>query len=76
MSEHNGPRQKFRNHLYIEIFLVTVLMAYLVLAQSQEVGADFAFTAVGAGLMVVVTCWTLQTLRDGLEWLANKASAA
>lgn len=73
MSDQSGSFTKLRSHLFIEACLVVALVVYMVLAKSYEVGADFAFTAVGAGLMALVTYWTLTTLRDGIELIANRA---
>jgi hypothetical protein len=46
----------------------------LFIARSQMVGDNFSFTVIGAALMVLVTYWTLNTLRDGLEVLALKVT--
>lgn len=73
MSDQSGSFTKLRSHLFIEAILVIALVVYMVLAKSHVVGADFAFTAVGAGLMALVTYWTLTTVRDGIEMIANKA---
>ncbi|MDX1550993.1 MAG: hypothetical protein R3198_00090 [Marinobacter sp.] len=71
MSEENGSaKARFQTHAIVEIVLLLVLVAYMALAQSRMVGDDFAFTVVGAALMVLVTYWTLNTLRDGLEVIA------
>lgn len=40
------------------------------LARGQVVGDDLTFTVIGAGLMALVTYWTLNTLRDALEVMA------
>jgi len=48
---------------------------YMVLAQEKPVGEDLIFTVVGAGLMALVTYWTLNTLRDGLEVIALRAKS-
>lgn len=74
MSDESGStRNKFRFHFVIEIVLIAVLAIYMVLAKGQVVGDDFVFTVVGAGLMALVTYWTLHTLRDGLEMIVLKA---
>lgn len=71
MSEENGSAQaRFQTHAIVEVALLLVLFAYMALAQSRMVGDDFSFTVVGAALMVLVTYWTLNTLRDGLEVIA------
>ncbi|HEY9119259.1 MAG TPA: hypothetical protein VIN33_05850 [Marinobacter sp.] len=71
MSEENGSaKARLQTHAIVEVVLVLVLLAYMALAQSRMVGADFYFTVVGAALMVLVTYWTLNTLRDGLEVIA------
>ncbi|EON92128.1 hypothetical protein MARLIPOL_10916 [Marinobacter lipolyticus SM19] len=54
----------------MEMFLVAALVVYLILAKGRIVGDDLTFTVVGAGLMALVTYWTLNTLRDGLEVIA------
>lgn len=71
MSEENGSAQaRFQTHAIVEVVLLLVLFAFMALAQSRMVGDDFSFTVVGAALMVLVTYWTLNTLRDGLEVIA------
>lgn len=72
-DESGSARQKFRSHVVIEMFLVAVLAVYLLIARGQVVGDDLTFTMVGAGLMVLVTYWSLNTLRDGLEVIAVRA---
>ncbi len=52
--------------------LVVALAVYMMVARSEMVGDDFSFTVIGAALMVLVTYWTLTTLRDGLEVIALK----
>ncbi|MGO1499691.1 MAG: hypothetical protein ACTHWH_00225 [Marinobacter sp.] len=70
MSDESGSaRNKFRSHFVVEIVLIAVLAMYMVLAKGQVVGDDLVFTVVGAGLMALVTYWTLYTLRDGLEMI-------
>lgn len=75
MSNTSGLFTKLRTHLFVETLLVVALAVYLVLARNHVVGEDFAFTAVGATLMALVTYWTLNTLRDGLELVAHKIRA-
>ncbi|MEX0603314.1 MAG: hypothetical protein WD623_03895 [Marinobacter sp.] len=75
MSDQSGSFIKLRSHLFIEAILIIALTVYMVLAKSHVVGADFAFTAVGAALMAFVTYWTLSTVRDGIEVLAQRARA-
>lgn len=71
MSVDSGSaRNKFRSHFVVEIVLIAVLAMYLVLAKGKVVGDDLVFTVIGAGLMALVTYWTLHTLRDGLEIIA------
>ncbi|MDL0432711.1 hypothetical protein QPM17_16335 [Marinobacter sp. TBZ242] len=71
MSDVNGSAQaRFQTHAIIEVLLLLVLLAYMTLARSRGVGEDFSFTVVGAVLMALVTYWTLNTLRDGLELIA------
>lgn len=71
MSDQAGSvRRKFRFHALIELALIVALALYLMAARTQVVGEDLAFTVVGAGLMALVTYWTLNTLRDGLELIA------
>lgn len=76
MSEQSGSFTKLRSHLFIEALLVIALVVYMFLAKSYVVGADFAFTAVGAGLMALVTYWTLTTARDGIELIANRSKVS
>ncbi|MBK1851454.1 hypothetical protein FE845_08885 [Marinobacter sp. 1-4A] len=74
MSDESGSaRNKFRFHFVVEIVLVAALALYMVLAKGQVVGDDLAFTVAGAGLMALVTYWTLSTLRGGLEIMALRA---
>ncbi len=71
MSDENGSAQtRFQNHAMVEVVLLLVLLAYMALAQTRMVGDDFSFTVVGAALMALVTYWTLNTLRNGLEVIA------
>ncbi|MDF0751373.1 hypothetical protein NLU14_14195 [Marinobacter sp. 71-i] len=71
MSEENGSaRNRFQSHVIIEMLLVVALAAYMLVARSEMVGDDFSFTVIGAVLMALVTYWTLNTLRDGLEVIA------
>ncbi len=71
MPDKSGSaREKFRSHVVVEMFLVAALVVYLMLAKGRVVGDDLTFTVVGAGLMALVTYWTLNTLRDGLEVIA------
>lgn len=74
MSDKNGSAQaRFQTHAIVEVILLLVLLAYMALAQSRMVGDDFFFTVIGAALMALVTYWTLNTLRDGLEIIALRA---
>ncbi|MCK0162596.1 hypothetical protein [Marinobacter sp. S6332] len=74
MSDESGSaRNKFRFHFVVEIVLIAALALYMVLAKGQVVGDDLAFTVAGAGLMALVTYWTLSTLRGGLEIMALRA---
>lgn len=72
MSSESGSARKFQSHLFIEVLLLAALAVYLVVAQSQLVGEDLSFTVVGAGLMALLSYWTLNTIRDGLELVAAK----
>lgn len=75
MSEENGSaKNRLQSHAIVEALLVLALAVYLLIARSELVGDDFAFTVIGAALMVVVTYWTLNTLRDGLEVLAQRVN--
>ncbi len=74
MSDKSGfANRKFRSHVFVEIILVAALVLYMVLAHEKPVGDDFGFTVIGAGLMALVTYWTLNTLRDGIEVIALRA---
>ncbi|MFP3976678.1 MULTISPECIES: hypothetical protein [Marinobacter] len=76
MSDESGSaRNKFRFHFVVEILLIAALAMYMVLAKERVVGDDLAFTVIGAGLMALVTYWTLSTLRGGLEVIALRMSA-
>lgn len=75
MSEENGSaKNRLQSHVVVEALLVLALAVYLFIARSEMVGDDFSFTVIGAALMVMVTYWTLNTLRDGLEVLALKVN--
>lgn len=75
MSEENGSaKNRLQSHAIVEVLLVLALAVYLFIARSQMVGDNFSFTVSGAALMVLVTYWTLNTLRDGLEVLALKVT--
>ena len=54
----------------IELALIVALGLYLFAAKEQVVGENLVFTVTGAALMALVTYWTLNTLRDGLEVIA------
>lgn len=74
MSDKSGfANRKFRKHVFVEIILIAALVIYMALAHEKPVGDDFGFTVIGAGLMVLATFWTLNTLRDGLEMIALRA---
>ncbi len=76
MTDQAGSiRNKFRAHVIIELALIAALALYMVVAQAKPVGEDLIFTVVGAGLMALVTYWTLNTLRDGLEVIALRAKS-
>lgn len=75
-DEHGSARQKFQSHVIVEVVLLLALVAYMAIAESRMVGDDFSFTVIGAALMALVTYWTLNTVRDGLEVLAAKARRA
>lgn len=72
MSQTSGVAKKFRVHLVVEAVLVVALMVYLILGKNQVVGDDLAFTVTGVGLMVLVSFWTLNTVRKMLELAANR----
>ncbi|WP_040474662.1 hypothetical protein [Marinobacter algicola] len=77
MSEENGSaKNRLQSHAIVEVLLVLALAVYLLIARSQMVGDDLSFTVIGAALMVLVTYWTLNTLRDGLEVLALKVNSS
>lgn len=69
-DESGSAREKFRSHVLVEMFLVAALVVYMTFAEGQVVGDNLTFTVIGAGLMALVTYWTLNTLRDGLEVIA------
>ncbi|MTI99300.1 MAG: hypothetical protein FH752_11830 [Marinobacter adhaerens] len=71
MSDDAGSAsRKFRSHVLIELALIVALGLYLFAAREQVVGENLVFTVTGAALMALVTYWTLNTLRDGLEVIA------
>ena len=71
MSDDAGSAsRKFRSHVLIELALIVALGLYLFAAKEQVVGDNLVFTVTGAALMALVTYWTLNTLRDGLEVIA------
>ncbi len=75
MSDEAGSAsRKFRSHALIELALIVALGLYLLVAQEHVVGESLVFTVAGVGLMALVTYWTLNTLRDGLEVIAQRAS--
>lgn len=74
MSDDPGLISKFRSHLMIEAVLVMALLGYLLLFHNHSVGADLSITVLGAGLMVLVSHWTLHTLRDALQLLVVRHS--
>ena len=77
MSEENGSaKNRLQSHAIVEVLLVLALAVYLLVARSQMVGDNFSFTVIGAALMVLVTYWTLNTMRDGLEVLALKVNSS
>ena len=74
MSDDAGSAsKKFRTHALIELALIVALGLYLLVAQGQVVGENLLFTVVGAALMALMTYWTLNTLRDGLEVIVLRA---
>ncbi|MBW7471851.1 hypothetical protein QQF73_12380 [Marinobacter sp. M216] len=74
MADKAGSvRKKFHSHIVIETVLVVALALYMLIARHQAVGEDLVFTVAGAGLMALVTYWTLNTLRDGLEVIAMRS---
>lgn len=73
MSDDAGSAsRKFRSHALIELALIVALGLYLFAAKEQVVGENLVFTVTGAALMALVTYWTLNTLRDGLEVIASR----
>ena len=75
MSEENGSaKNRLQSHAIVEVLLVLALAVYLFIARSQMVGDNYSFTVIVGALMVLVTYWTLNTLRDGLEVLALKVT--
>ncbi|MDX1458256.1 MAG: hypothetical protein R3276_11765 [Marinobacter sp.] len=58
----------------IETVLVIGLLAYLLLFRNHSVGADLSITVLGAGLMALVSYWTLHTVRDALQLLVVRHS--
>lgn len=73
-DEAGSATKKFRFHVFIELALIVALGLYLLAAQHQAVGDNLVFTVAGASLMALVTYWTLNTLRDGLEVIALRAA--
>lgn len=74
MSDDAGSAsKKFRTHALIELALIVALGLYLLVAQGQVVGENLLFTVVGAALMALMSYWTLNTLRDGLEVIVLRA---
>lgn len=77
MSDDAGSAsRKFRSHALIELALIVALGLYLLIAKEHIVGESLGFTVTGAALMVLVTYWTLNTLRDGIEVIALLARRA
>lgn len=72
MSDDTGSIVKLKSHILVEVVLVLALAVYFVLAESHVVGASVLFTAVGAGLMALVTFWTLNTAGDLIELVARR----
>lgn len=74
MSDENGSVQaRLQNHAIVEVVLLLALLVYMIIAENRMVGDDLSFTVIGAALMALVTYWTLNTLRDGLEMIAVRA---
>ena len=74
MSDDAGSAsRKFLSHALIELALIVALGLYLLAAQEHVVGENLVFTVTGAALMALVTYWTLNTLRDGLEVIALRS---
>lgn len=68
MSDESGSAsRKLHNHMLVEVALIAALVLYMVLAWEKTVGDDLSFTVTGAGLMALVSYWTLHTIRDVLE---------
>ena len=71
MSDDAGSAsRKFRSHALIELALIVALGLYLFAAKEQVAGETLVFTVTGAALMALVTYWTLNTLRYGLDVIA------
>jgi hypothetical protein len=74
MSDKSGfASHTLRLHVLVEIILIATLVFYMILAHEKPVGDDLGFTVVGVSLMAMVSYWTLNTLRDGLEVLVLRA---
>lgn len=81
MSDDTGSSIKLKSHLalkshiVVEVLLIAALVVYFVLAESRVVGSDMLFTAVGSVLMAVATFWTLNTVGDVMEVVAERRSS-
>ncbi|SDW74812.1 hypothetical protein [Marinobacter mobilis] len=66
------PFRKFRTDLLVEVVLLLAMVGYFVGTASQSVGENISVTAIGAGLMALLSWWTLTTVSDGLELLVSR----
>lgn len=66
------PFRKFRKDLFVEVMLLLAMVGYLAATASQSVGENLSVTAIGAGLMALLSWWTLTTASDGLALLASR----
>ncbi|BES69185.1 hypothetical protein RE428_02030 [Marinobacter nanhaiticus D15-8W] len=69
-------RVTLKSDIAVEALLVAALAVYFILAESQAVGSDMLFTAVGAVLMALATFWTLNTVGDVIEVVAARRSSS
>ncbi|OEY66188.1 hypothetical protein [Marinobacter sp. X15-166B] len=72
MSERSGLAKKFRVYLVVQALLVVALVVYLALGRHQTVGDEFGFTVIAAGLMALLSYWTLNTTRKVLELAVSR----
>lgn len=70
MPDPDQSRPALPRYLILEVIGLLLLVVFLLMAQNHSVGDSLLVTAAGAGLMAAVTCWSLATCRQALEWLA------